>query len=135
MSAIKPSIPGVDIGYSFPLGARLDGNGVNFSVYSKHATAVELLLFDGPDAARPSRTIPLEPPHHRTYHYWHAHVAGLAEGQVYAYRAHGPDDPAKGLRFNADKVLFDPPTAGAWRGRRATRAPPPAERGTTPRRR
>ncbi|MFI5360337.1 MAG: glycogen debranching protein GlgX [Elusimicrobiota bacterium] len=104
----KPSGPGVDLGYSFPLGARLDDDGVNFSVYSKHATAVELLLFDGPDAPRPSRTIELEPPHHRTYHYWHGHVAGLKAGQVYAYRVDGPVDPAKGLRFNADKVLFDP---------------------------
>ncbi len=102
------SSPGVELGYSFPLGARVDGGGVNFSVYSKHAQAVELLLFDGPDASRPSRTIALEPPHHRTYHYWHAHVAGLAAGQVYAYRVHGPNDPSKGLRFNPDKVLFDP---------------------------
>jgi isoamylase len=102
------AIPGVDLGSSFPLGARVDGAGVNFSVYSKHATAVELLLFDDPDAARPSRTIALEPPHHRTYHYWHAHVSGLETGQIYAYRVHGPDDPGKGLRFNSDKVLFDP---------------------------
>jgi len=105
---MKPMSPGVDLGYSFPLGARVDDGGVNFSVYSKHARAIELLLFDGPDAARPARTIALEPPHHRTYHYWHAHVAGLAAGQVYAYRVHGPNDPGKGLRFNPDKVLFDP---------------------------
>ena len=102
------ALAGVDLGYSFPLGALPDGDGTNFSVYSKRARAIELLLFDGPDAALPSRTIPLEPPHHRTYHYWHARVAGVAAGQVYAYRVHGPDDPSRGLRFNADKVLFDP---------------------------
>jgi glycogen operon protein len=119
---MKPSVPGVDIGYSFPLGARLDGDGVNFSVYSKRARAVELLLFDGPDAARPSRTIQLEPPHHRTYHYWHVHVAGLAVGQVYAYRVHGPVDPGKGLRFNADKVLFDPYGRGLARPKSYSRA-------------
>jgi isoamylase len=105
---MKPAPQGVDLGSSFPLGSRVDADGVNFSVYSKRARAVELLLFDGPDAARPSRTIPLEQPHHRTYHYWHAHVSGLAAGQVYAYRVHGPNEPGKGLRFNADKVLFDP---------------------------
>ncbi|HXS99830.1 MAG TPA: glycogen debranching protein GlgX [Elusimicrobiota bacterium] len=98
----------VELGSSFPLGSRVDGAGVNFSLYSKHARAVDLLLFDGAEAPKPSRTITLEPPHHRTYHYWHAHVAGVGAGQVYAYRVHGPDDPSKGLRFNSDKVLFDP---------------------------
>ena len=105
---MKRSSPGVEFGLSHPLGARVDAGGVNFSVYSKHATAIDLLLFDDGDAAHPSRTIALEPPHHRTYHYWHAHVAGLAAGQVYAYRVRGPNEPGKGLRFNADKVLFDP---------------------------
>src|SRR5438093_71811 len=105
---MRPQIAGVDLGNSYPLGARVDDAGVNFSVFSKDARAIELLLFDGPDAPASSRTITLEPPHHRTYHYWHAHVAGLAAGQIYAYRVHGPHDPGKGLRFNPDKVLFDP---------------------------
>jgi glycogen operon protein len=116
------SAPGIELGSSFPLGARVGGDGVNFSVYSKHARAIELLLFDAPDAARPSRAIPLEPPHHRTYHYWHAHVAGLAAGQVYAYRVHGPNEPDKGLRFNADKVLFDPYGRALARPRSYSRA-------------
>ncbi len=105
---MKRSSSGVELGRSYPLGAVVDQGGANFCVYSKYARSVELLLFDSADAPAPSRTIALEPPHHRTYHYWHAHVAGVAAGQVYAYRVHGPDEPGRGLRFNADKVLFDP---------------------------
>jgi glycogen operon protein len=105
---MRNSAPDLDVGASFPLGARVDGGGVNFSIYSKHARAVELLLFDDADAEAPSRIIPLAPPHHRTYHYWHARVNGIGTGQVYAYRVHGPDDPGRGLRFDPDKVLLDP---------------------------
>jgi glycogen operon protein len=81
---------------------------VNFSVYSKSATRLELLLFDREDAARPSRTIALDPERHRTYHYWHASVPGLAPGQLYGYRAYGPFEPARGQRFDPAKLLLDP---------------------------
>ena len=99
---------GVDQGWSYPLGARLGREGVNFSVYSKHAEAIDLLLFDSADDARPARTVVLVPPRHRTYHYWHAFVPGVKAGQVYAYRVRGPRDPGRGLRFDGDKTLFDP---------------------------
>jgi glycogen operon protein len=82
--------------------------GVNFSVFAKRAELVELLLFDDARAPDAAQVIPLEPKSHRTYHYWHAFVAGLKPGQVYAYRAHGPFAPERGLRFNSDKVLLDP---------------------------
>src|SRR5688572_20640585 len=82
--------------------------GVNFSVFSKHATRIELLLFDGADAAKPSEVIALDPLRHRTYHYWHAFVPGLRHGQVYAFRVAGPFAPERGLRFDPDKVLLDP---------------------------
>jgi glycogen operon protein len=81
---------------------------VNFSVFSKGATRVELLLFDQEDAPRPSRVIPLDPERHRTYHYWHALVPGLGPGQHYGYRAHGPFEPASGRRFDPEKLLLDP---------------------------
>jgi isoamylase len=81
--------------------------GVNFSVYSRDATAVDLLLFDSEDAP-PSRIIRLDPSVHRTYHYWHVFVPGLQPGQLYGYRAHGLFDPSQGLRFDASKVLLDP---------------------------
>ena len=101
------SLP-LEAGASAPLGATLQDGGVNFSVFSKHATRVDLLLFDAVDAAQPARTVVLEPPRHRTYHYWHALVPGLGPGQIYAYRAFGSAAPERGLRFDAEKVLFDP---------------------------
>ena len=98
----------VEPGRSFPLGASLVADGANFSVFSRHARAVELLLFDRADDARPSRVIDLDARTQRTYHYWHAFVPGLQAGQLYGYRAHGPFAPEKGLRFDAGKVLLDP---------------------------
>src|SRR3954462_11126818 len=98
----------VEVGASAPLGATVLPAGVNFSVFSKDARAIDLLLFEGPDATSASRVIPLDPGTHRTYHYWHAFVPDLRPGQVYAYRAHGPCDPALGMRFDGDKVLLDP---------------------------
>jgi isoamylase len=95
-------------GTSAPLGATATPEGVNFSVFSKSATALELLLFDDVDAPAPSRVVGLEPRPHRTYHYWHVLVTGLKPGQVYGYRAHGPFAPERGLRFDPHKVLLDP---------------------------
>ena len=99
----------LEVGTSAPLGAALfPGGGVNFSVFSKHATSIELLLFDDARATQPSRVVTLDPKSHRSYHYWHTFMPGLAAGQVYAYRAHGPFEPEKGLRFDSEKVLLDP---------------------------
>jgi glycogen operon protein len=95
-------------GKSFPLGASLVAGGANFSVFSKHASALQLLLFDGVNDDRPSKVINLDPRRQRTYHYWHALVPGLKAGQLYGYRAHGPYALEKGLRFDADKVLLNP---------------------------
>jgi glycogen operon protein len=90
------------------LGATVLGDGVNFSVFSREASRVDLLLFDDPAAAHPARVIELDPRSHRTYHYWHVFVPGIRPGQVYAYRAAGPFDPARGLRFDPAKMLLDP---------------------------
>jgi glycogen operon protein len=98
----------VSPGRSFPLGAAPLAEGVNFSIFSSQATRLELLLFDDAGDVVPSRVIPLEAPTHRTYHYWHAFVPGLRPGQVYAYRAAGPFDPARGCRFDPEKILLDP---------------------------
>jgi glycogen operon protein len=95
-------------GSSAPLGASIADGGVNFSVYSRHATRIDLLLFDGASASKPARIIPLDSRRHRTYHYWHAFVPDLRAGQLYAYRADGPFEPERGLRFDAEKVLLDP---------------------------
>jgi isoamylase len=95
-------------GRAYPLGATLFSDGVNFSVYSREASAVELLLFEREDDAHPTRVIPIDPASNRTYHYWHVFVAGLRPGQIYGYRVHGPWDPANGMRFDPTKVLLDP---------------------------
>lgn len=69
---------------------------------------MELLLFDSPEALKPSDVILLDPKTNRTFYYWHIFIPGLKAGQVYAYRAHGPYKPSRGLRFNCEKVLIDP---------------------------
>ena len=97
-------------GQSSPLGATLRDGGVNFSLYSRNANKVELLLFDREDDAAPLRTLVLDSADHRTYHYWHAFVPDVRVGQLYGYRVYGPHDPAEGLRFDPSKVLLDPYT-------------------------
>jgi glycogen operon protein len=103
-----PAPAGLDTGAAAPLGASLAPGGVNFSVFSKSATQIELLLFEDRNAVSPSHIIALEPDEHRTYHYWHRLVRGIGPGQVYGYRAHGPFAPERGLRFDGEKLLLDP---------------------------
>src|SRR5438093_4579678 len=95
-------------GNSSPLGATVVDGGVNFSLFSRDARGVEVLLFDRPDDAKPARVISLDPVTNRTYHYWHVFVPGVRPGQIYGYRAQGACDPAEGMRFDATKVLLDP---------------------------
>ncbi len=78
----RHAISSMTQGSSFPLGATVQLDGVNFSVFSKHATAVQLVLFDRVDAAAPARVIDLDPRTQRSYHYWHAFVPGIAAGSV-----------------------------------------------------
>jgi isoamylase len=100
--------PDLKPGSSYPLGATLSGLGANFSLFSRSASSVELLFFDQAGDARPSRVIQLDPDTQRTYHYWHTFVPGVKAGQLYGYRVHGPSEPARGMRFDATKVLLDP---------------------------
>ena len=95
-------------GKCFPVGATVHPQGVNFCLYSKHSTLVELLLFDHEDDTRPAEVIPLDPTQHRTYHYWRVFVPDLKPGQLYGFRAAGPHQPERGLRFDPDKMLLDP---------------------------
>lgn len=98
----------IEIGKSFPLGATVHPDGVNFSVFSKNATRVDMLLFARVGDPKPARVISLDPRKNRTYHYWHCLVPGLRPGQIYGYRAVGLFEPEKGLRFDPEKVLLDP---------------------------
>jgi len=95
-------------GHAAPLGASVVAGGVNFSLFSRTATGVELVFFDREDDAKPSRVIALDSVRNRTYHYWHAFVPGVRPGQIYGYRVSGPYDPPRGLRFDPAKILLDP---------------------------
>jgi glycogen operon protein len=99
-------------GRSAPLGATVCDGGVNFSVYSRDATRVELVLFNHDDDLEPANSVVLNGAVNRTYHYWHVFVPGLRAGQLYGYRVDGPFDPANGLRFDRSKVLLDPYARG-----------------------
>src|SRR6476659_5728983 len=95
-------------GQPYPIGATVKDGGVNFSLFSRTATGVELVLFAREADGKPSRTVRLDPVADRTYHYWHTFVPGIRAGQLYGYRARGPYAPEKGLRFDPDKLLLDP---------------------------
>jgi isoamylase len=99
-------------GVSHPLGAVPDSEGVNFSLFSRNATAVELLLFDKHDDPEPIRVIALDPRVNKSFFFWHVYVRGLEAGMHYAYRVHGPDDISQGHRFNPKKVVLDPYALG-----------------------
>jgi glycogen operon protein len=92
-------------GAPHPLGATWDGVGVNFALFSEHATRVELCLFDSPDAEVESLTISLP---EQTDMVWHGYLPDVHPGQLYGYRVHGPYDPQAGHRFNPHKLLLDP---------------------------
>ena len=106
----NPLLPGA----AFPLGATFDGRGVNFALFSAHAEAVELCLFD--DAGRN------ETARHRlaaqTDGVWHGYLPQAQPGLIYGYRVHGPYAPQQGHRFNPNKLLLDPyahAVVGAYR--------------------
>ena len=107
-------------GKSFPIGATITPEGVNFSVYSRSATGMELLLFDHVDDARPAQTIRFDPERNRTFSYWHIFAPGVRAGQLYGFRARGPYEPLLGMRFDPDKLLLDPygPTCSSASTRR-----------------
>src|SRR6476620_9403593 len=80
-------------GRSYPIGATICAEGVHFCVYSKHATSVELALFDHETDADPAHIIRLDSAQNRSWYYWHVTVHGIGAGQIYGYRVHGPNDP------------------------------------------
>ena len=92
-------------GRPYPLGATWDGIGVNFALFSEHATGVELCLFREESDATESGKITLT---ERTDQVWHCYLPDARSGQYYGYRVHGPYDPARGHRFNPAKLLIDP---------------------------
>ncbi|QDS94458.1 Glycogen debranching enzyme [Roseimaritima multifibrata] len=102
----------VEAGSPHPLGPTIDDLGVNFSIYSEHATSVELLLFRNHDDRQPCQIIQLDPAVNKSFHLWHAYVCGLKPGFFYAYRVDGPQEVHNGHRFQPSKVLIDPYARG-----------------------
>jgi isoamylase len=100
MTAHAPLLPGSP----YPLGATWDGLGINFAVFSAHATRIELCLFD-PSGRREIARLPLP---ECTDEVWHGYLPNGEIGLLYGYRAHGPYDPQNGHRFNPHKLLLDP---------------------------
>ncbi len=91
-----------------PLGATPRQDGVNFALYSEHATAVELLLYARPSDPEPEQVLRLEHRQHRSVNTWHVFVAGIGHGQCYAWRVDGAWEPAAGHRFDERRALLDP---------------------------
>ncbi|HEY8943391.1 MAG TPA: glycogen debranching protein GlgX, partial [Polyangiaceae bacterium] len=92
-------------GRPHPLGATWDGEGVNFAIFSQHATGVELCLFDSPSSSRESLRVSLR---ERTNRVWHVYIPDVRPGQLYGFRVHGPYAPEQGHAFNPHKLLLDP---------------------------
>ncbi len=92
-------------GRPYPLGATWDGRGVNFTLYSEHATKVELCLFDSVDDDKEAARVVMS---EHTDMIWHVYLPQVRPGQLYAYRCHGPYEPEQGHRFNPNKLLLDP---------------------------
>jgi isoamylase len=93
------------LGYPYPLGATWMGNGVNFALFSEHATSADLCLFDSMDARHENIRIPMT---EHTDQVWHVFMPDVRPGQIYGYRVSGPYQPEQGLRFNSSKLLIDP---------------------------
>jgi len=109
-------------GKSHPLGATINPGGINFSIYSKHATQVELLLFNHADAEKPERIFLLSSTKNHTGHYWHILIPGIHAGQLYGWRVQGPNRPEAGLRYDGEKVLLDPYGRGVSVGKNYDRS-------------
>jgi len=93
------------LGYPYPLGATWLGNGVNFALFSEHATSVDLCLFDSMEAREENVRIPVT---EHTDQVWHIFLPEAQPGQIYGYRVSGPYEPEIGMRFNSSKLLVDP---------------------------
>jgi glycogen operon protein len=120
-------------GARFPTGATATAEGVNFSIFSRRATQVWLRLYRTADAPEPMLEIELDPRAHRTFFFWHVFVAGARPGWYYTWRVAGPHEPARGLRFDAQRELVDPwaklVSDALWRRTEARRGGPTAIRG------
>lgn len=104
-TAGHPVLPG----RRYPPGVSVEEEGVNFSVYARHATGAELLLYEGADSEEPFQVIRLNPEIHHTFFTWHLLVVDLPPGTHYTWRMDGPCEPSRhGWCFDPITELVDP---------------------------
>ncbi len=101
-------VQAVRSGAPFPLGAHPRGNGVNFAIFSRHATGVRLDIFDRPEDSAAVRSVILDAARNKTGDIWHVWLDGIRPGQLYGFRIAGPYAPHDGHRYNPNKLLLDP---------------------------
>ena len=94
----------LEAGSPYPLGAKFDGDGINFAVFSANAEKIELCIFD-PSGRRELRRFTLP---EWTDEIWHGYLPDVGPNLLYGYRAYGPYAPHRGHRFNPNKLLLDP---------------------------
>ena len=100
----------ITTGHRYPAGATAAADGVNFCIFSRHATAVSLLLYEKPDSDSPFQIIDLDPTLNRTFFFWHVYVEGMSgeEKISYTWKVDGPDNDDPGHRFDPSVELLDP---------------------------
>ncbi len=100
----------VSIGHRYPAGATAGKDGTNFSIFSRHATAVQLFLYENPDSSSPFQVIDFDPVVNRTFFFWHVFVEGMTgqEKISYTWKVDGPDNDDPGSRFDPSVELLDP---------------------------
>jgi glycogen operon protein len=100
----------VTTGHRYPAGATAEKDGTNFCIFSRHATAVQLLLYQKPDSSSPFQVIDLDPAVNRTFFFWHVFVEGMTgqEKTSYTWKVDGPDNDDPGSRFDPSVELLDP---------------------------
>src|SRR5262245_57436023 len=107
----SPALRARQPGKPYPQGATWDGTGVNFTLFSEGASAVELCLFATKDDVNPE----IVPVTEKTGGIWHIYLPGVGPGQLYGYQVDGPYEPTQGLRYNPAKLLLDPYAKGIGR--------------------
>lgn len=95
-------------GRPYPMGCTVYSDAVRFSLFSRHATRVWLVLFEGADDRKPIHEIAFDPLRHRVGDMWSIYVKGLTEGAYYMYRLEGPHEPKSGHRYDAEAYVLDP---------------------------
>ena len=105
---MKQPSPDSHYAYQPPYGSTLQDTGVQFSVFSRSATAMRLLLYNKVTDKEPSEVIEFDPENDRRGDIWSMHVPAISHGQLYHFQASGPWDPERGHRFDAAARLIDP---------------------------